>query len=80
MRRCRPSALSTPDGKPGLKAEYFSDPAFKGAPVKVQVDKDVNFAFAPGTTSKTDIFAVRWTGFLTPDGIRKLSSRSRRQH
>jgi beta-glucosidase len=61
------SALSTPDGKPGLKAEYFSDPAFKGAPVKVQVDKDVNFAFAPGTTSKTDIFAVRWTGFLTPD-------------
>jgi len=31
------------------------------------VDKDVNFAFAPGTTSKTDIFAVRWTGFLSPD-------------
>ena len=60
------SALSTPDGKPGLKAEYFSDPAFKGAPDKVQVDKDVNFASAPGTTSKTDIFAVRWSGFITP--------------
>ncbi|MGH9501360.1 MAG: glycoside hydrolase family 3 C-terminal domain-containing protein [Terriglobales bacterium] len=60
------SSLFTPDGKSGLKAEYFKDPAFHGAPAKVQVDKDVNFAFAPGTTSKTDIFAVRWTGFLTP--------------
>ena len=60
------AALSTPDGQPGLKAEYFSDPSFKGAPAQVRVDKDVNFAFAPGTTSKTSIFAVRWTGFLTP--------------
>ena len=59
------SALSTPDGKPGLKGEYFSDPAFNGAPSQVQVDKDVNFAFAPGTTSKTSIPAVRWTGFIT---------------
>ena len=47
------SALSTPDGKPGLKAEYFSDPAFKGAPAQVRVDKDVNFNSPPGTTSKT---------------------------
>ena len=60
------SALSTPDGQPGLKAEYFSDPAFSGAAAQVRVDKDVNFDFAPGTTSKTSIFAVRWTGFLTP--------------
>jgi beta-glucosidase len=60
------SALSTPDGNPGLKGEYFSDPAFNGAPLQVQVDKDVNFAFSPGTTSKTSIPAVRWTGFITP--------------
>ena len=68
------SALSTPDGKPGLKAEYFSDPAFQGAPAQVRVDKDVNFASAPGTNSKTDIFAVRWTGFITPgaSGIYRL--------
>ena len=59
------SALSTPDGKPGLKAEYYSDPAFGGAPTQVRVDKDVNFDFAPGTTSKTAIPAVRWTGFIT---------------
>jgi beta-glucosidase len=61
------SALSTPDGKSGLKGEYFSDPAFNGTPLQVQVDKDVNFTFAPGTTSKTAIPAVRWTGFITPN-------------
>jgi beta-glucosidase len=60
------SALSTPDGKPGLKAEYFADPAFKGAPTLVRVEKDVNYDFAPGTTSKTEIYSARWTGFLTP--------------
>ena len=60
------SALSTPDGKPGLKAEYFSDVAFKGAPELVRVEKDVNYDFAPGTTTKTKIYSVRWTGFLTP--------------
>ncbi len=60
------SALSTPDGKPGLKAEYFSDVAFKGAPELVRVERDVNYDFAPGTTTKTKIYSVRWTGFLTP--------------
>ena len=60
------SALSTPDGKSGLKAEYFSDPAFKGTPELVQVEKDVNYDFAPGTVTKTKIYSVRWTGFLTP--------------
>jgi beta-glucosidase len=60
------SALSTPDGKPGLKAEYFSDAAFQGTPEQVRVEKDVNYDFAPGTTTKTRIYSVRWTGFLTP--------------
>ncbi len=60
------SALATPDGKPGLKAEYFSDPQFKGSPESVRVEKDVNYEFAPGTTTKTKIYSVRWTGFLTP--------------
>ena len=61
-----PSALSTPDGKPGLKAEYFTDAAFKGAPESVRVEKNVNYDFAPGTTAKSKIYSVRWTGFLTP--------------
>jgi beta-glucosidase len=60
------SALTTPDGKPGLKAEYFVDPAFGGSPEIVQVEKEVNFDFAPGPSTKTKIYSVRWTGFLTP--------------
>ena len=60
------SALSTPDGKSGLKAEYFSDAAFKGAADLVKVEQDVNYDFAPGTVTKTKIYSVRWTGFLTP--------------
>src|SRR4029077_5406061 len=60
------AALSTPDGQPGLKAEYFRDPGFVGTPQLVGVEKDVNYDFAPGTADKTKIYSVRWTGFLTP--------------
>ncbi len=60
------SALTTPDGKPGLKAEYFSDPAFKGAPAISRTEPDINYEFAPGTPGKENIYAVRWTGYLTP--------------
>ncbi|MGH9530362.1 MAG: glycoside hydrolase family 3 C-terminal domain-containing protein, partial [Terriglobales bacterium] len=60
------SALSTPDGKPGLKAEYFTDPNFKGAPAMARTEPDINYDFAPGTKGKENIYAVRWTGFLTP--------------
>jgi beta-glucosidase len=60
------SALSTPDGKPGLKAEYFSDATSQGTPELVKIEKDVNYDFAPGTTTKTKIYSVRWSGFLTP--------------
>ena len=60
------SVLSTPDGKPGLKAEYFSDRGFQGTPAQVRTEKDVNYEFAPGAKTKTDVFSVRWTGFLTP--------------
>ena len=65
------SALSTPDGKAGLKAEYFADTDFEGTPV-VRIDKYVDIqpfhpepsAIMPpaGMTS----FSARWTGFLTP--------------
>jgi beta-glucosidase len=60
------SALSTPDGKAGLKAEYFSDRNFEGTPLSVRVENDVNYDFAPGNSSKTEIYSVRWTGFLKP--------------
>jgi beta-glucosidase len=60
------SALSTPDGQPGLKAEFFTDRNFEGKPALVRVDKEVNYDFTPGTEDRTKIYSIRWTGFLTP--------------
>jgi beta-glucosidase len=60
------SALSTPDGQPGLKAEFFSNPTFTGKPEMVSIDKQVNYDFPPGSKDRSKIYAVRWTGFLTP--------------
>ena len=66
------SALSTDDGKPGLKGEYFSGRGFEGAPQVVRVDKVVDIQpFHPDPLSITapagmKDFSVRWTGFLTP--------------
>jgi beta-glucosidase len=66
------SALSTNDGQPGLKAEYFAGAGFTGAPQIVRVDKTVDLQlFHPDAAAVTapegmKDFSVRWTGFLTP--------------
>jgi len=65
------TVLSTDDGKPGLKAEYFAGD-FSGAPQVVRVDPYVDLqlshanshAVAPPPGMKD--FSVRWNGFLTP--------------
>jgi beta-glucosidase len=63
--------LTTPDGKPGLKAEYFADD-LNGTPKVVRVDRTVNLQiFRPDADAITPPegmrdFSVRWTGFLTP--------------
>lgn len=64
-------ALSTDDGKPGLKGEYFQGD-FSGAPATVRVDPYVDLQlFHPDShalippTGLHD-FSARWTGFLTP--------------
>ena len=66
-----PSAvLSTPEGKPGLKGEYFQGTELRGAPVVTRTDADVNFDFndaSPAPGLGREDFSVRWTGFLTPD-------------
>jgi beta-glucosidase len=65
-------ALSTDDGQPGLKGEYFSGENFAGTPQVVRVDKFVDLQlFHPEPSALTppaDMkdFSVRWTGFLTP--------------
>jgi len=64
------AVLSTPEGKPGLKAEYFRGIELQGAPVVTRVDADVNFDFngeAPAPGLGKEDFSIRWTGSLTPD-------------
>ncbi len=63
------SALKTPDGQPGLKAEIFNNNKFDGEPVATQVDDIIDFNWwdgAPIDTLDDDNFGVRWTGKLVP--------------
>ncbi|MBV8894449.1 MAG: glycoside hydrolase family 3 C-terminal domain-containing protein [Acidobacteria bacterium] len=74
------SALSTPDGKPGLNAEYFSSKGFASKPELVRVDKYVDLETLHPPRSSLAIpkplneSSVRWTGFLTPreSGVYKI--------
>jgi len=66
------SMLSTDDGKPGLRGEYFSG-ELSGTPQVVRVDPFVDLqlshhpdAHALPVPSGMKDFSVRWTGFLTP--------------
>jgi beta-glucosidase len=66
--------LSTEDGKPGLKGEYFAG-EMTGSPQVTRVDPIVNlqtFTFSPDPQALPapqgmKEFSVRWTGFLTPN-------------
>jgi len=52
----------------GLKAEYFSQPSFTGAPVRSVIDPQINFDWSkvnPLSIESESGFAVRWSGFLT---------------
>jgi beta-glucosidase len=67
------AVFSTPDGKPGLNAEYFANEEFQGQQVVVRVDNRANLESLPA--SKESLiqppglkeYSVRWIGFLTPE-------------
>ena len=66
------AALSTPDGKPGLKGEYFADD-LSGTPKVVRTDPYLNLELSyhpkPHTLALPQgmkEFSARWTGFVTP--------------
>jgi beta-glucosidase len=59
------SALTTPDGQPGLKAEYFGGTDFSGSPLLARSDATVAFDRAAGPFLAKGDIAVRWTGSLT---------------
>jgi len=57
------------DGQPGLKGEYFDDPALGGGAALVRVDEHVNFAWDkpnPWPTGARKQSSARWTGAFIP--------------
>ena len=56
--------------KPGLRGEYFDDPALAGAPVLTRIDEHVNFAWDKPNlwpTGARKQSSARWTGaFIAP--------------
>ncbi len=65
------SLLTTPDGKPGLRAEYSSRPAMeaKPAPITTRVEPNVNLnaRSVPEQAKQAGGLAVDWTGSLNPN-------------
>jgi beta-glucosidase len=60
------SALATPDGQPGLKAEYWRNGDFSGTPALTRTDAKVAFdRNAPAAIPDAATVSVRWTGSVT---------------
>ena len=67
--------LTTPDGKPGLEAEYSNweglqlGPGAKPAPLTSRVEPNVNLGEKnlPAEAAGKKALGVQWTGFLTPN-------------
>jgi len=64
------SLLTTPDGQPGLKAEYGSRPSFGAALTallsRIEPGLDLKESNVPEQAKGIQGLAVRWTGFLNP--------------
>jgi beta-glucosidase len=64
------AAFYTPDGKPGLKAEYFNDRELTGEPLFSETVASLNANWrdkAPREDMDGDDFGVRWTGVIKPE-------------
>jgi beta-glucosidase len=69
MRVLKAPVLFTPDGRPGLRVEYFGSRTLEGEPVAAAVDATVDADWrdgAPRPGMNPDDFGVRWTGVLRP--------------
>ena len=62
--------LTTPDGKPGLKAEYGQGGGFGARPTpitsRVETNVDLSEAGLPAEAKGKASLGVQWSGFLTP--------------
>ncbi|MBS3764298.1 MAG: hypothetical protein KGZ25_13455, partial [Planctomycetes bacterium] len=68
MGTIRSDFLTSEDGRLGLDAHYYADPACEGDPVTRQVDPEVGFKWenTPAHNISPDYFGVIWTGTLGP--------------
>ena len=69
LRQAEPvptAALSTGDGLPGLKGQYWSNGDFSGEPAVTRIDPKVAFdRNAPAAIPGAETVSSRWTGLLT---------------
>jgi beta-glucosidase len=65
------SVLTTPDGKPGLKAEYSSRPTSDATPApltsRIESIVNLNEGNLPAQGKGIHDLSVQWTGFLNPN-------------
>jgi beta-glucosidase len=64
-----PENVLKTNGKDGLKAQYFANAHFTGAPVVTRTDKQVDFDWngaSPSPGIPATAFSVRWTGKIVP--------------
>lgn len=69
LDRVPPAVLRTPDGKRGLRVEYFASNTLDGSPLYTATDSTVNADWKEGAPRKgmnVDDFGVRWTGTFRP--------------
>lgn len=60
---------TSPDGAPGVKAEYFAGIALQGSPVLTRTETRIDDHWDDGVTPDPAVpkrFSVRWTGRYTP--------------
>ncbi|HEU4720140.1 MAG TPA: glycoside hydrolase family 3 C-terminal domain-containing protein, partial [Gemmatimonadaceae bacterium] len=63
------TVLRTPEGQPGLRAEYFASKTMEGTPVFTATDTVVEADWseaAPRPEMNANDFGVRWSGTFTP--------------
>ena len=61
--------VTEPNGRPGLRGEYFNNQELEGSPSLTRTDRHIDFKWGEGSYSAdgpVDHFSVRWTGYFIP--------------
>lgn len=70
QRAYNDSRYLTPDGKEGLRVEYFANPDFSGKPVLVRVDPRIAIYWKtapPPEMLEIQDYSIRWSGKIVPE-------------